>query len=174
MIITAKRQLVGAIMAGLLGMTVVAQPPKTGTVPEKTSEKKADSERTSFEKMDDLPEVKVQADDSSEVKATKERLLAAKKKCKLVYLRTIAGQFSGHSRLGDSLRDLTDVVQELYSDPKDQLPWFEFRLAVTKEAPDFPSVAGGGRLDESQSLYWEGEREKAEQALEKVQKKLKK
>lgn len=152
----------------------VAQPPKSGTEPAKASEKKADSERTLFEKMDDLPEVKVQADDSTEVKAVKERLLAAKKKCKLVYLRTIAGQFSGHSRLGDSLLDLTDVVQVLYSDPKDQLPWFEFRLAVTKEAPDFPSVVGGGRLDESQSLYWEGEREKAELALVKVQKKLKK
>jgi hypothetical protein len=179
MVTTAMRQMVGAVVSCLLvlGVVAVAQPPKTVTEPTKTSDKKADPERMSFEKMDDLPEVKVQADDSAEVKATKERFLAAKKKCMLLYVRIAAGQFTGvagHTKLGNSLRDLTDAAQEVYSAPKDQLPWFEFRLAVTKEALGVLSVEGGRHLDESETLYWEGERMKAELALVKVQKKAKK
>lgn len=116
-------------------------------------------------------------DDSAEVKAAKAIMAAELERFKLIQNRIAAGQFSGgkdYLQFGEAVRGLTDASEDAYPEPKDRLPWYEYRLKVADDILKFnaPRVKNG--VEEPQLLpQLEAEVARAELALLKLKKKLK-
>lgn len=181
MILTARRKFAAVVAGGLLGLAVfggvgvvaVAQPPK----PADSAKPPPAEERKPVEKLEDLPKVEVTNDDTPELKLAKEILLAELERYRIIELRINSGQFQGGSsylQLNDMLHNLTAAAGDVFDEPKDQLPWFEFRLSVAKKWEKFngPRVEQG--VEEPQLLLQlRAERARAELALLKLKKQIK-
>lgn len=189
MMATAKQRLVGFIAAGLMGLAVVggagmmavAQPPKPSpsTKDKKPTDpaKEPGGDRKPAEKLDDLPEVKAHADDPPEVKAAKEVLAAGVEVFKLRQAMNAAARRSNALTSEEimTLADMTAAADDAFPDPRDRLPWYEYRLAELKLTEDrVRAMIQAAAAPQSAAIQLRLERAKAELALAKVQKKLKK
>jgi len=190
MIVTARRRLVGVVAAGLLGtallagagVVAVAQTPKASpnTADKKPNEpaRKPGGERKPVEKVEDLPEVQLLDADSAEVTLAKKMIQLQLKRRSLIEQKIEAGQFTGaanYIQITDTLAELTAAVEEAYPEPKDQLPWFEFRFAELVRWEKYNAVRIKEGVEEPQlGPQVRAAMLKAELALLKVQKKVKK
>lgn len=186
MIAMAKRRLVATVAGGLLGLAMLggvgvvafAQAPKP--TPSTTADKKPndpESERKPVDKLENLPEVKTSADDPPEVKAAKEVIAAGVEVFKLRRAMHEAAQRSLVLTAQEihTLADMTAAADDAFPDPKDRLPWYEYRLATIKQTEDTTqALIQAGREPRSAAVQIRLERAKAELALVKMQKKLKK
>lgn len=193
MIATAKRKLAAVAMAGVFGLFVlggvaaVAQVPGAppsgapgGFAPPAVPPLRIPNGNGPqlLAGMKDLPAVVAAADDSPEVKLGKEIMRAELDRLRVIDTRIDAGQFSGATTFGqlpEALADLTAAAEEVFAQPKDQLPWFEFRAAVLKRAEKYIEPRTDTGVEDPQVFpHVRAERAKAELALVKVQKKTKK
>jgi RNA polymerase sigma factor (sigma-70 family) len=182
MLATSPRKLVaavacvlGLVLVGGAGMVAVAQSPKP-TDPPKATEKKADV-RKPVEKLADLPKVEAKDGDPPEVKAAKEVMTAVLGQIKMnddlsaqgLAPRTLP------ATLVLPLIDLTAAADDAFPDPKDRLPWYEYRLAVLRQVEqDAANLTKVGLANEATALQTKAERAKAELALLKLKKQIKK
>ncbi|MCU0704619.1 MAG: sigma-70 family RNA polymerase sigma factor [Fimbriiglobus sp.] len=182
MVANAKRRLMVGVVAGMMsvvvlggvGVVAMAQAPKPE--PAKPSEKKAD-ERKPVEKVGDLPEVKVKEDDTPEVKAAKEVMIA------ILRVFTIRLQQVEQGQLGVALStqemlmltDLTSAADDAFPEPKMRLPAYEFRLKQFERVYELLAVQSrSGVVSDYELSLARAERAKAELALLKLKKQIKK
>jgi RNA polymerase sigma factor (sigma-70 family) len=191
MVATGPRKLVAAVACavglfalGGAGVVVFAQTPKPADPPKVAQ--KADPPVSAKERKRpngvfdaiDRPKLIMQNDDPAEVKVAKKWLQAEVDRLGMIEQRILAGQFTGGSaylQVSETLADLTNAADEAFPDIKERLPWYQFRLEVAERGWEFnlPRVKQG--VEEPQLLpQLQADRAKAELALLKVQKKLKK
>lgn len=130
-------------------------------------------------KLTDVPDIPAEkADDTEEVKLVKKLLRTQAERLDLMHTRIQAGQFTGgaaYLQLFAAQLDLIAAADELYPEAKDRLPWYEYRVTCAKKALEFnaPRIKQG--VEEPQlKPQLEGEIYKAELALLKLKKQIKK
>ena len=116
-------------------------------------------------------------DDPAEVKAAKKIMRAELRRVDLIDQRIRAGSFTGgaaYLQLTAALNGVINAAVDAFPEPKEQLPWFEYRLEVAEAAVKFnqPRVEQG--VEEPQLLpQLEADVARAELALLKLKKKIK-
>jgi hypothetical protein len=122
---------------------------------------------------------RLQDKDTVVVKAAKHMLAARLEQCRLLEMRVRLGQFSGSATLVayvTALGELAEAADLIWDEPKQRLPWYEFRVMVLKDwerAADL-RVSGGLETEPEMVPRARAERYKAEIALLKLREKVKK